>query len=154
MKFPSLSVRNLQGVDVDLPAAFDGEWNIVAIAFDRNHQVLVDSWTPWAESLVDSHAGVRFFEVPTISRRWAPFRRMIDGGMASAIKVPKILQRTLTYYGDVAKVTKPLEIADRSTIVVVLLDQAGTVRARSEGSFSEGAADDFRSVMGIPAPPA
>ena len=47
--FSSLRARNLEGLDVDLPAAFSGDRNIVVVAFLRNHQTLVDSWVPWFE---------------------------------------------------------------------------------------------------------
>jgi len=43
--FPPIRARNLEGVDVDLPDGFIGDRNVVAIAFQRNHQSLVDSST-------------------------------------------------------------------------------------------------------------
>lgn len=57
---------------------------------------------------------------------WAPMRNFIDGGMAAAIREPRILKGTLTFYGDVRQVMRPLGIEDRSTITLVLADGSGT----------------------------
>lgn len=145
--FPRLLARNLEGLEVELPGAFDGDLNVVAIAFRREHQDLVDSWVPWFEQQAVAHPGLRFFEVPTIGRIWAPMRNFIDGAMASAIREPVILRRTLTVYGDVSRVTTPLGIDDRSTIAVVLVDRSGRVLWLGRGGFSGPLAHDLETAI-------
>jgi hypothetical protein len=145
--FPQVRARNLEGVDVDLPDAFVGDRNIVAVAFQRNHQSLVDSWVPWLEEQAAADPGLRFYELPTIGRIWAPVRNFIDGGMAAAIRVPAILQRTLTIYGDVNRVTQPLGIEDRSTIALLLVDGSGHVHWRGSGGFAARLAQDLETVL-------
>jgi len=145
--FPQIPARNLEGVDVELPDGFVGDRNLVAIAFDRNHQSLVDSWVPWFEAHAAVDPGLRFYELPTIGRIWAPVRNFIDGGMAAAIREPAILQRTLTIYGDVNRVTKPLGIEDRSTIALLLVDGSGHVHWRGSGGFAEPLAHDLETVL-------
>jgi hypothetical protein len=135
--FPPLRARNLEGLEVDLPGGFVGDNNLVVIAFRRDHQSLVDSWVPWFEAHAAAEPGLHFYEIPTIGRVWAPVRNFIDGGMASAIRVPVILQRTLTVYGDVNRVTRPLGIEDRSTIAVLLVDASGQVLWSASGGFTE-----------------
>jgi len=55
--------------------------------------------------------------------------------MASAIRLPESLRRTLTIYGDVNRLTQPLGIDDRSTIAVVLVDAEGKVAWSGKGGF-------------------
>lgn len=145
--FPNVAARNLQGLDVTLPDAFDGQRNVVLVAFQRNHQDLVDSWVPWLEKRSATDPGLRFYELPTIGRIWAPVRNFIDGGMASSIREPVILQRTLTVYGDVNRLARPLGIQDRSTISVFLVDQAGTVRWQGTGGFDPDVARDLDKAL-------
>jgi hypothetical protein len=145
--FPNIRARNLEGLDVELPDAFVGDRNIVVIAFQRDHQRLVDSWLPWFEHATLSDAGLRFYEVPTIGRIWSPVRKFIDGGMAAAIKEPVILQRTFTVYGDVTLLTRPLKIKDRSTISVLCVDRSGSVLWRGDGGFSESHAVELEEVL-------
>ena len=145
--FPQVRARNLEGVDVDLPVGFVGDRNVVAIAFQRNHQSLVDSWIPWFEEQAAVDPGLRFYELPTIGRIWAPVHNLIDGGMAAAIREPAILQRTLTIYGDVNRVTRPLGIEERSTIALLLVDGSEHVRWRWARGFTPLLAHDLETVL-------
>ena len=145
--FPRIRARDLEGRDVDLPDAFEGERNIVAVAFLRTHQTQVDSWVPWFEEFARTDPGLRFYELPTIGRIWAPVRRFIDGGMAAAIRDPVILQRTFTIYGDVNLITKPLRIDDRSTITVLCVDRSGDVLWQGAGGFAVPLAQELEKVL-------
>jgi len=147
VKFPDLDARNLEGLDVRLPDGFDGERNVVIIAFRRQHQSLVDSWVPWLEEQASADVDLRFYEVPTIGRIWAPVRPFIDGGMAASIREPVVLRRTLTVYGDVDRLAGPLDIHDRSTITVVLVDGAGVVQWRGAGGFDTATATELGDAL-------
>lgn len=145
--FPQVLARNLEGVDVELPDGFAGARNVVVVAFQRQHQGLVDSWVPWFEAQAAKDPGLRFYELPTIGRIWAPVRNFIDGGMAAAIRDPVILQRTLTIYGDVNRVTRPLGIDDRSTIALLLVDGSGHVLWQGHGGFDGAVATELEAVL-------
>ncbi len=147
MNFPDLDARNLEGLDVRLPAGFDGERNVVIIAFRREHQSLVDSWVPWLEEQSAADADLRFYEIPTIGRIWAPVRPFIDGGMAASIREPVVLRRTLTVYGDVGRLTGPLDIRDRATVTVVLVDGDGVVHWRGSGGFDAATAAELDGAL-------
>ena len=145
--FPRLEARNLEGLDVRLPDAFAGKRNVVIVAFKRKHQALVDSWIPWLEEHAASDPGLCFYELPTIGRIWAPVRNMIDGGMASAIRDPVVLRRTLTIYGDVARLTRPLGIEDRSTIALTVVDGSGGVYWCGAGGFAGNSAKEMETAL-------
>jgi hypothetical protein len=147
MAFPKLSARNLEGLDVTVPDAFEGDRNIVLVAFQRHHQDLVDSWITWLEEHAAADPGLRFYELPTIGRIWAPVRNFIDGGMAAAIREPVVLRRTLTVYGDVSKLTAPLGIEDRSTIALFLVDRSDRVLWSGSGAFNPDTAEDLERAL-------
>jgi hypothetical protein len=147
VRFPDLEGRDLQGQDVDLPSAFAGARNVVLVAFDRGHQQAVDSWVPWLEEQAARDGGLRFYEVPTISRRWAPLRPFIDGGMAAAIRAPEVLARTFTVYGDRRRMTGPLAITDLGAISVFLVDGTGVVRWRGTGGYTREVAASLESAL-------
>ena len=140
--FPSVSVRDLEGRSMSTPTCLTGSPNVVMVAFRREHQRLVDSWIPWLEDTQRTLPDLRFYEVPAISGTWKPVRRFIDGGMAQAIKVPAVLQRTLTYYGDLSLLTTPLQITDRNDIHILKVS-AGEVLARTTGEFSPSKAESL-----------
>lgn len=146
-RFPRLEGRDLQRRAVVLPEGFEGERNVVIVAFRREHQALVDSWVPWLEARAVADPGLRFYEVPTIATRWSPGRPMIDGGMASAIGDPVVLRRTITVYTDTRRVTDGLGIERTDTISLFLVDGSGAVRWRGSGGFASATADGLAAAL-------
>ncbi len=145
--FPKIEVRDLQGTDLILPRDFAGKWNLVIVAFRRGQQRLVDSWVPHLEAHALGDPEFRFYELPALARMWAPARGFMDGGMAAAIKDPVILQRTLTTYGDLGRVTQALSITSRSTISLFLVNRDGQVHWKTEGGYRESAFTDLERVL-------
>ena len=134
LRFPELALKDLTGAALRSPTAFAAPWNLVLVAFRRRHQELIDPWIAWC--LSDEVAGRLVpWELPALSRIWAPFRPVIDGGMATGVGELAAKRRTLTYYGPLRRLTSPLRIDDRSTISILLLDAAGLVVDRGLGAF-------------------
>ena len=142
--FPAVTGTNLLGHDVRFPDGLAGSPRVVIVAFRQWQQSDVDSWVGFLEDRVEEHPGLRFYEVPAISGVWSPTRRFIDGGMAAAIRDRAVLERTITYYGDLRKLTEPLGIERRSRIQLLLLDDAGAVVWQGSGSY---AADTATSLV-------
>ena len=59
-----------------------------------------------------------------IGARWQPVRQFIDGGMATSIRVPSVLARTVTVYGQIGQVEDALELPDRAQVCAVVERQA------------------------------
>lgn len=146
-RFPHLEGRDLQRRAVTLPDAFDGERNVVIVAFRREHQALVDSWVPWLEARAGLDPGLRFYEVPAIGTQWSPARAFIDGGMATAIGDPVVLRRTITVYTDVRRVTDGLGIDRTDTVWLFLVDATGAVRWRGRGAFETDTAEELAAAI-------
>jgi hypothetical protein len=67
--------------------------------------------------------------------------------MAATIKTPEILQRTWTIYGDVRKLTRPLNIFSTSTIAIALVRRGGAVLWQGTGPFTEAAAHELMVTL-------
>lgn len=145
-RFPTVEARSLDGRTLTLPADLEGEINLLAVAFHRHHQRDVDSWSEEFGALEAEH-GVVTYEIPTISGRWGPARRLIDGGMAAAIKDARVRAHTLTVYGSTSRMTDGLELPDRNLIAVVLCDRTGKVTWLGRGSRTDRLAADLRAGL-------
>ena len=110
-RFPVLEARDLERRPCTLPAAFTGRWNLVLVAFRREHQSDVDTWTAWHAETEALHPDLECFEVPVLGVKWLPARWFIDGGMAQAVRDPVVRRRTLTVYTNVAGAAYALDIA-------------------------------------------
>jgi hypothetical protein len=144
-RFPEVEGRSLEGRRLDLPGDFGNGLNVAAIAFHRRHQKDVDSWAADFKAL-ENDFGIATWEIPTISGRWGPARRFIDGGMASAITDRKTRARTVTVYGNTNRMTRALGLSDREQIAVVLCEPSGSVHWIGHGARSAAAAVALREA--------
>ena len=144
---PAVEARALDGTEYRLPSDLGGERNLIAVAFERNHQDDVDSWLGDFAALEDEHTGVMTYEMPTISRRFGPVRGVLDGKMAAAIPDPKTRARTITAYTDVKRVRDSLGLADTNQIAVIVCDRDGVISWLALGERSDEAAADLRAAL-------
>lgn len=136
MRFPRLRGRSLAGTDLLVPDDLAGRRNVVVLAFQQRHQACVDRWI---DAVVAAGAAaspphdaegralpgsipVAVYEVPMLGAKWTPFRGFIDGGMASGIRMPDVLARTVTVYGQIGAVEQALGLPDRRQVAAVVLD--------------------------------
>jgi hypothetical protein len=136
--FPNVEGSNLQGAKFELPGDFEGDLNLVLIAFKREQQELVDTWLPFARSLEDRFEEFRYYELPTIYKANAAYRWMINNGMRMGIKDPKARAVTITLFLDKEKFREALEIPHEGTIYALLVEKSGRVVWRVDGTLSRG----------------
>lgn len=137
--FPHVHARNLEGAAIAVPNELGGDVNCIVVAFHREHQRLVNTWLPHLDAIAVSIPGFCYFEMPTISRRWAPARWFIDGGMTQAIPDRAARERTITVYTNVGPVVAALGLRDTSTIATVLVDRRGSIVWQCTGAYTADA---------------
>jgi hypothetical protein len=160
-RFPDLAVRSLAGDDLVLPRDLMAPRALVICAFRQWHQPLVDDWITWATTSgvapspldLDPASSSVVLEVPVLSRRFRPARGFIDGGMASSIRVPVVLARTLTAYTDVSGFCRSARIATTATVTAFVVARDGAVLAQVTGPAdpSRCAVVAAALVSGLPA---
>jgi hypothetical protein len=136
MQFPTVTGSNLQRKKLALPQDFQGELNLVLIAFQQWQQTQVDTWIPFARQLEEIHSGVRYYELPTIQRRNVLARTFINEGMRAGIPDPVARERTITLYLDKNAFREALQLTGEDDIYLLLLDRQGRVLWQAEGAFT------------------
>ena len=66
--FPTIQASNLNRRTFNLPGDFESERNLVIVAFQRDQQEVVDTWTAPIRDLLERFPDLRFYELPTNSR--------------------------------------------------------------------------------------
>ena len=145
--FPTVRAWNLNRRPLQLPADFEGERNLVVVAFQRDQQALVDSWQPAIDVLLDRYPDLRFYELPTIYRGNPVFRAWLDGAMRLGIPDRQARERTITLYLDKPEFRAALGLPREETIYLLLLDRAGQVVWRGEGAHTPRAADELNEAL-------
>lgn len=154
-QFPRVDGSSLEGERLGLPSGFKGALNVVIVAFKREQQADVDSWTPFLKSVGALRPDLRVYELPTLGRGYRMMRPFIDGGMRRGIPDVAVRAATITLYIDKAPFRESLRLRDEDRIYLLLVDQQGRVFWRTEGRFDErgGAAmvrriDELRASRG------
>lgn len=135
-RFTQASRSNLNGKAFNLPHDFEGDTNLVLLAFWKEQQRTVDTWVPFAEGLSERYESFRYYELGVLSRVNSFARAFIDGGMRAGIPDERVRARTLTLYLDKATLLKPLVISDQSTIHTLLVTRDGEVLWQERGGFT------------------
>jgi hypothetical protein len=145
--FPRVEGTNLEKRTFVLPEAFEADRNLVFIAFRREQQADVDSWTPFLNELnLDARAVIRY-ELPTLNRSYRLVRSFIDGGMARGIPDKSVRATTITLYIDKGPFKRALGIAAEDRIVAFLVRRDGAITWRADGAFTAEAGASLEAAL-------
>lgn len=144
--FPHMTGIDLIGEDRAVPQSFAGDLNLVAIAFEREQQDLVNTWIGVADDLMKDNSQLRFYEVPLIYEMNGAYRTWVNNGMRSGIPDPVARERTITVYTDRPKFLETMSMQpDR--IYVVLLNKSGKILWQTEGSSDPSKIDSLKKAI-------
>ncbi len=148
MRFPQVSGSNLLGNEIHLPEQLDAKLNVLVVAFQRWHQLVVDTWVPFLESLAEKHPDVDYYELPTIRRMNWLYRTMLDRGMRAGIPSEETRRRTITLYIHKEPFKNELAIPDESDVHLFLVKPEGEVLWRASGEFTEEKGNSLLEDLG------
>ena len=151
--FPTVQASNLNRRAFNLPADFESERNLVIVAFQRDQQEVVDTWTTPIRDLLSRYPDLRFYELPTISQGNPLFRAWLDGAMRGGIPDHQGREQTITLYVDKVAFRQALGLPHEDTIYVLLVDREGHVFWRGEGEYSAQIAAELEPVLAGTAQP-
>lgn len=126
MRFPELDARGLGGRPYRLPDDLPPGPRIVVVAFQRWQTSMMAAWLPYLEGLRRERPHLSVWQLPVLSRVYAPARRYIDGSMRTGTEGIEA-HSTLTVYTDVSFFASELSLPSLDTIYVLLVDAVGEV---------------------------
>ncbi len=135
-KFPSIKGTNLNGKKYNIPEDMKARYNLLLVAFKREHQKSVNTWLPLASELSKKYKDFKSYEVPVLASGYGLVRGFIDGGMRSGIPDKKTREHTITAYIPKDGFLKSLNLADDSDIHVFLLDDKGSIIWKADGEMN------------------
>ena len=147
MVFPFVRGENLEGRAFTLPADLKGAYNLLFIAFQRDQQIDINSWLPFAKQLVKEYPALAYYELPTIYYGHPLFRWWLNTGMRMGIPDKKAREVTITLYLDKQAFRKALDMPDEERIYVLLVNRKGEVLWRVEGPFHEERERDLKHAI-------
>jgi len=145
--FPFLSGENLNGKTFNLPQDLPAEKTLVLIAFQREQQVDLDSWSQGLDLL---NSQIAWIEVPVISTPYVLGSFIINSGMRRGIPNPKIRERVITLYTDREAFAKSMGIEyNKNEAYVAVIDRSGKNLGFVKGFYDENKAREILSLLGL-----
>lgn len=145
-KFPELVGIDLNGKKHNLPSAFEGEYNIIALGFEREHQEAINTWITEIDKLNLVNNKIKFYEVPLIYELGKFSRTWVNNGMRIGIQNEIARKRTITVYTNRDKFYKIMNMkGDR--IYLIILNKSNDIIWRSEGYASTKNLDSFKKFI-------
>jgi hypothetical protein len=152
--FPAVIGKNLAGQSFQFPAELPSSCTIAVLAFRQRQQSEVDEWITAlaARGICDSPMDQQddepvIIEIPVLPSKYSMARRFIDGGMASSIKVPRVLARTVTIYGNVNQFRQTLKLPTLEEVSVICVDRSGQIFWKYTGRANDEACDSLQEVL-------
>lgn len=147
MTFPTVSGSNLLRQRLTLPQDFQGRLNLIFVAFERWHQMEVDSWIPLAQELEEQVGDLLYYELPTLPRSNSFYKLFLNEGMRAGIPSPKTRARTVTLYLDKGEFRAALGMPDEDHIYILLIDRQGEELFRARGAYSRESEGSLRQAI-------
>jgi hypothetical protein len=134
LRFPEIEGKNLDGQEFILPRDFEGNLNIVFLAFQREQQLAVNTWLPTATLLEDLHKELRYYELPIHSSINPIARWFLNRAMRVGIRYPGSREKTISLFINKDSFRKALDIPREDNIHILVLDEEARVVWHAEGS--------------------
>ncbi len=146
MRFPELTAEKLSGEKITFLDDLNHETNILILVFERNSQKLVDTWAEIILKEYEPQSNIQYYEVPMISYWYKPIGWQIDNWMRDGIP-EDYHDNTITFYGNRQSYFEQLDMPDKSSCYLFILDQEGYIRFRTEGARDSLKEEAFRAAM-------
>lgn len=146
-RFPPLKSETLGKLAMRLPLDFQGERNLLLIAFRREQQKDIDTWLAQMKRYEGIDKGFRYYEIPTIEKENPFMRWFINTGMRHGIPDKKARERTITLYIEKEPFENSLRIPDEKNIYAMVVDHSGNVLWRATGPYDEASGKRLQEFL-------
>jgi hypothetical protein len=131
---------------VYLPVDFEGDPTLVLIAFSWQQQSLVDSWTEFADRLVEEYEEFEYYRLHVVGREGGLHPPMLTGGLRPTPGTVDGGERTVVVHVNRRSFRRSLGLVGEATIYALLVDDEYVVR-RAAGMLTRDVADGLRSLL-------
>jgi hypothetical protein len=146
-RFPPVSGAALDGTPFVTPRDLVAGRMVALLGFALEHRAELESWVPFLDPLARSCPDIRVrlfipLGVPKIGRG------AIVSALKAAVRAPELRRSTIPLFVDVEAFTRALGIADRSHLVILVVEPDGSLAWRGGGPYSESAAAALNAALG------
>jgi len=144
--FPKVSGKDLNYKSWTAPADFPGDRTIVVVAFAREQQADVDTWTAGLGLNTPSNT-LPWIEMPLINNPGWFMRWFINTGMRGGIPSKEVRAQVWTAYTNKKAFMQTCGMPSEKVIYALVVDRDGKILAIEPGDYSKAAAERLASAV-------
>jgi len=144
---PIVTGKDLNHKPWTAPNDFPGTRTLVLLAFVREQQADVDTWTAGL-GLDKPNNTIPWIEMPLINNPGMFMRWFINTGMRGGIPSEQARAHVWTVYTDKKAFMEASRLPSEKEIYALVVDRAGAIIAVEAGGYSKPAADRLLGVLG------
>jgi hypothetical protein len=146
-QLPVLSGDNLNGKTFHLPQDLPAERTLVLIAFEREQQATLDTWSKGLDLI---NTEIPWIELPVISTPYVLGSFFIGQGMRRGIPNPKVRDRVITVYTDREAFATSMGFDyDKEGAYVAVIERSGKNLGVVKGPYDENKAKVILDLMSM-----
>lgn len=145
-KFPQLKAKSLKKEKITFPDDLTNEINILILVFQQDAQRLVDTWAKIILSEFEPQTNISYYEVPMVSTLYIPIAWQVDNWMRAGIP-EQYHDNTTTFYGNRSPYFKKLNMDEKDSCYLFIVDQSGYIQFRTEGARTSEKETAFRNAI-------
>ncbi len=145
--FPEVKGHNLDGKKVTVPADLAGEWRLLLVGFESDHEREAESWFEAMPELKQKYPALECYEIATTPKSYRFAQFALDREMKYEIHDVERRARIIRVYVDQRAFEHALGITSEAREAVLLIDRKGVVRWRGDGIYYELKGVDLRSAL-------
>ena len=143
---PPITGRDLNGKAWTIPTSLSAERTLVFVAFEREQQNGIDSWTSGL-GIRSARPGLPWIEMPVIEDPGAFGRWFINTGMRGGIPDPAIRGHVWTAYTNRNAFIHACALPEFSTVHTLVVDRKGIIIHAEAGNYTKAAGERILRAM-------
>lgn len=147
MKFPTHHGRTLNGRTVHLPAAFDGDFNIVFIGFNLYHHGDILTWMSALQRLTQALPNVAYHRVMVMGTMNSEAQGLIEGALRHDVTTPAERERVVPLFQNRYDFCAVLGLPGDGQIYTLLISKEGTILWGAAGGYQSRFGESLEAVL-------
>lgn len=149
MFFPTVRGHSLDGRQITIPFTLEGEFNVLLIVFEPSHQFAVQTWLRPLKRIRQQYERVKFYEIPTLETLPPIEQQRQDENLRESFVLEDqlSLETVVTIYVHKQQFCSMLDIPHEDNLYVFLVDNAGVVLWRTEGTASAEKVNELTQLL-------
>ena len=149
IRLPIFSGENLSGDVLTFPDAFETEYIITVILFDREQQERAADWLPVIEELAEARENLSFYDIPVFPEIPPIARTAARLGLRVQLDEHLHDLLVMVFLEDLNAFLEAMEIPDVENIQVYIMTDEGVALWHVEGDYTEEKAEALREQVAL-----